>query len=87
MLHPVSSTFDRTSAPFVRCGEIEVLSVATLVARNADEVVPMVDLEGPAFGGSLKLGGRFCVGTFCKYLVADDMMMCTRFNFVYKDIL
>jgi hypothetical protein len=51
----VSVTLDCTRAPFV---ETLVLTVATLVGRNANEgmVVPMV-----GFGWSLESGGRFCV--------------------------
>jgi hypothetical protein len=44
----------------------QFLTVATLIAINANEamVAPMMDLAEFAFGGSLKSGGRFCVGVW-----------------------
>jgi hypothetical protein len=58
----MSVTLD-SSAHFVRC-EKKVLMVATLEARNTNEVMlaPMVGSGEFAFKESLESGGRFCIG-------------------------
>jgi hypothetical protein len=51
----------------------KVLTVATLVARNANETAES------AFGESLEKGGRFCIGAFGRNLPSVVLKMFSHF--------
>jgi hypothetical protein len=69
----MSITFDYASAPFVQCGKIEILTVATLISRMQTRV--WWGLAESVFGRSLESGCRFCVYTFVRNLVSIAVKM------------
>jgi hypothetical protein len=81
----MSVTLDCTSAPFVRCRKKLnlVLTMATLIARNANKV--WSDLTECTFGGSLESGGRFCVGAFGRNLASVAVKMFP--HLIYLEML
>jgi hypothetical protein len=55
--------------------------VATVVARNANEVIMvlMVGLAESVFGRSLELGSQFCVGAFGRNLASVAMKIFSHY--------
>jgi hypothetical protein len=85
----MSITLDWTISPScdVKKNLNYVLTVATLIARNANEamVAPMVGSDGVCFW--LESGGRFCVGAFGRNLASVAMKMFAHLIYFKRNVI
>jgi hypothetical protein len=82
------SHLDCTSAPLGRCRTqlMQVLTVATLVARSTNEAM-VAPMAGSSFGWSMESGGRYRVDAFNRNLVFIRTEDGFTFTFLFTEIL
>jgi hypothetical protein len=82
----VSVTLDCTSAPFVRSGKTELLTVAALVTRNASGAV-LAPMAQSSFGGNLESAVRRSVLCWCVWQESGFSRHEDVFRFNLKKII